>query len=64
MSQVTSYDWLEIILDNHVTMSMQIDKIFFFFFIVGYVEERLWWPIQSPDIGASTTESHFVLKLL
>ena len=22
-----------------------------FFFSVGYVEERLWWPIQSPNIG-------------
>ena len=20
----------------------------FFFFLAGYVEERLWWPIQSP----------------
>ena len=23
----------------------------FFFFLVGYVEERPWWPIQSPNIG-------------
>ena len=22
-----------------------------FFFLVGYVEERLWWPIKSPNIG-------------
>ena len=21
------------------------------FFLVGYVEERPWWPIQSPNIG-------------
>ena len=21
------------------------------FFLVGYVEERLWWPLQSPNIG-------------
>ena len=21
------------------------------FFLVGYVEERLWWPIQSPNKG-------------
>ena len=21
------------------------------FFLVGYVEERLWWPIQSPNMG-------------
>ena len=21
------------------------------FFLVSYVEERLWWPIQSPNIG-------------
>ena len=20
------------------------------FFLVGYVEERLWWPIQSPKV--------------
>ena len=24
---------------------------FFVFFLVGYVEERPWWPIQSPNIG-------------
>ena len=23
----------------------------FFFFLVGYVEERPWWPIQSPNKG-------------
>ena len=23
----------------------------FLFFLVGHVEERLWWPIQSPNIG-------------
>ena len=23
----------------------------FFFFLVGYVEERPWWPIQSPNTG-------------
>ena len=23
----------------------------FRFFLVGYVEEKLWWPIQSPNIG-------------
>ena len=21
------------------------------FSLVGYVEERLWWPVQSPNIG-------------
>ena len=26
-------------------------KLALFFFLVGYVEERLWWPIQSPNIG-------------
>ena len=25
--------------------------IAFLFFVVGYVEERLWWLIQSPSIG-------------
>ena len=26
-----------------------INKEFFFFFLVGYDEERPWWPIQSPN---------------
>ena len=25
--------------------------LIFFFFLVGYVEERPWWPIQSPNKG-------------
>ena len=25
--------------------------LFEIFFLVGYVEERLWWPMQSPNIG-------------
>ena len=25
--------------------------LIFFLFLVGYVEERLWWPIQSPNKG-------------
>ena len=25
-----------------------LQRSFDFFFLVGYVEERLWWPIQSP----------------
>ena len=28
-----------------------LDTLTFFFFLVGYVEERLWWPIQSPNKG-------------
>ena len=24
---------------------------FFFFFLVGYVDERPWWPIKSPNKG-------------
>ena len=28
-----------------------LQRSFDFFFLVGYVEERLWWPIQSPNIG-------------
>ena len=27
------------------------------FFLVGYVEERLWWPIQSPNIGGKKKAS-------
>ena len=30
---------------------------FFFFFLVAYVEERLWWPIQSPNIGGKKKAS-------
>ena len=32
------------------------DNVLFFFFLVGYVEERLWWPIQSPNIGTKKKE--------
>ena len=27
------------------------------FFLVGYVEERLWWPVQSPNIGGKKKAS-------
>ena len=27
------------------------------FFLVGYVEERPWWPIQSPNIGGKKKAS-------
>ena len=30
---------------------------FFYFFLVGYVEERLWWPIKSPNIGGKKKAS-------
>ena len=30
---------------------------FFLFFLVDYVEERLWWPIQSPNIGGKKKAS-------
>ena len=30
------------------------------FFLVGYVEERLWWPIQSPNKGRKPTIPLFV----
>ena len=30
---------------------------FFFFFLVGYVEERPLWPIQSPNKSCRTQES-------
>ena len=29
----------------------RVSDFFFLFFLVGYVEERLWWPIQSPNTG-------------
>ena len=28
-----------------------------FFFLVVYVEERLWWPIQRPNIGGKKKAS-------
>ena len=33
---------------SHVTESMEVRN---FFFLVGYVEERPWWPIQSSKKG-------------
>ena len=30
---------------------------FLFLFLVGYVEERPWWPIQSPNIGGKKKAS-------
>ena len=32
-------------------MELKLDLIYFNPFLAGYVEERLWWPIQSPNIG-------------
>ena len=29
----------------------KLQQCYLIFFLVGYVEERLWWPIQSPNIG-------------
>ena len=35
-----------------VKVSVKDGKISnFFFFLVGYDEEKLWWPIQSPNKG-------------
>ena len=34
-----------------------ISTLPYFFFLVGYVEERLWWPIQSPIIGGKNKAS-------
>ena len=31
------------------------ENVKFDFFLVGYVEERLWWPIQSSNIGRKRT---------
>ena len=30
---------------------VSIFTVFFFFFLVGNVEERPWWPIQSLNYG-------------
>ena len=38
----------------------EIEKFTFYFlifFLVGYVEERLWWPIQSPNTGGKKKAS-------
>ena len=32
------------------------------FFLVGYVEESLWWPIQSPNIGGKKKASSRTLE--
>ena len=39
--------------DSANTKKTAIDNHSFLneFFLVGYVEERLWWPIQSSNIG-------------
>ena len=29
----------------------------FILFLVSFVEERLWWPIQSPNIGGNKKAS-------
>ena len=29
---------------------LPFSRLEIFVFLVGYVEERLWWPIQSPNI--------------
>ena len=53
-------------------MSPHVQPIFFSC-LVGYVEERLWWPIQSPNKGRKNAPGHhggvtskliFSLKLL
>ena len=43
---------LSVIPDVGITRLGRIErKGLGYFFLVGYVEERLWWPIQSPNIG-------------
>ena len=34
-----------------------------FLFLMGYVEERLWWPIQSPNIVVSKHCSFFNINM-
>ena len=33
-----------------------------YFFLVSYVEERLWWPIQSPNKGRKKKEESEKLR--
>ena len=41
------------VLDSGVQKSgVALFQLFFLFFLVGYVEERPWWPIQSPNNGS------------
>ena len=37
--------------NDAAVISMLATGFFFLFFLVGYVEEKLWWPIQSPNTG-------------
>ena len=41
-----------------------LSLFFFFFFLVGYVEERPWWPIQSPNKGTINMLSNAVYVVL
>ena len=36
---------------HEIIMNIPLHTMYLGFFFVGYVEERLWWPIQSPDKG-------------
>ena len=42
---------LGLMLYNFQRYGLFLYHFFFFLFLVGFVEERLWWPIQSPNIG-------------
>ena len=46
--------------------SLAFTTAVFLFFLVGHVEERPWWPIQSPNIGRkkkAVLESAFKIHL-
>ena len=41
-----------ITMDMMIVMGMVIDNVYFYHFpLVSYVQERPWWPIQSPNKG-------------
>ena len=42
---------LQEIKDQLIVETADMLQVFCTFFLVGYVEERLCWPIQSPNVG-------------
>ena len=40
-----------------VIMVMMMMAMVVIIFLMGYVEERLWWPIRSPNKGRKKVES-------
>ena len=48
------YDYVCMYVCMHACMYVCLH---FFFFLVGYVEERLWWPMKGTNIGGKKKAS-------